>query len=88
MGAIFEETAELLADREISGVPVVNTDGDVVGVHVPGCALSPGYVMQGCWAREDALNGLPRRGKEPCGGPCESRFPPATPSSQRGLVTP
>jgi CBS domain-containing protein len=30
--AFFEEVAELLADREISGVPVVNGDGEVVGV--------------------------------------------------------
>ena len=30
--ALFEEVAELLADREISGFPVVNPDGDVVGV--------------------------------------------------------
>ncbi|MGH2729040.1 MAG: CBS domain-containing protein [Actinomycetota bacterium] len=28
----FEEIAELLADREISGMPVVNADGEVVGV--------------------------------------------------------
>ena len=28
----FEEVAELLADREISGMPVVNGDGEVVGV--------------------------------------------------------
>lgn len=28
----FEEMAEVLADREISGMPVVNGDGEVVGV--------------------------------------------------------
>ncbi|MGH2826941.1 MAG: CBS domain-containing protein [Actinomycetota bacterium] len=28
----FEEVAELLADREISGMPVVNGEGEVVGV--------------------------------------------------------
>ena len=30
--AFFEEVAELLADREISGMPVVSGDGEVVGV--------------------------------------------------------
>lgn len=30
--AFFEEVAELLADREISGVPVVKGNGEVVGV--------------------------------------------------------
>jgi CBS domain-containing protein len=30
--AWFEEVAELLADREISGVPVVNDEGEVTGV--------------------------------------------------------
>jgi CBS domain-containing protein len=30
--AFCEEVAELLADREISGMPVVNGDGEVVGV--------------------------------------------------------
>lgn len=30
--AFFEEVAELLADREISGVPVVDDDGRVIGV--------------------------------------------------------
>lgn len=30
--ALFEEVAELLADREISGVPVVNKSGEVTGV--------------------------------------------------------
>ncbi len=31
-GALFEEVADLLADREISGLPVVNENGEVVGV--------------------------------------------------------
>jgi CBS domain-containing protein len=29
---LFEEVAELLADREISGLPVVNDDGKVIGI--------------------------------------------------------
>ena len=29
---LFKDVAELLADREISGMPVVNEDGEVVGV--------------------------------------------------------
>lgn len=65
----FEEVAELLADREISGMPVVNGDGEVVGVISEGdLAHALGGPLMRLVLRRPVRSGPFLRGPVPRGG--------------------